>query len=78
MSDTTKVNNWSFPFKPKEGKLDPIQHLTAMAKAGGGYYPIGKNGQWHGGIHFDDNTNSLLPRSVAPWQNPGMLNPLRS
>ncbi len=63
MSDTTKVNNWSFPFKPKEGKLDPIQHLTAMAKAGGGYYPIGKNGQWHGGIHFDDKTAAVFDQS---------------
>lgn len=60
MSDTTKVNNWSFPFKPKEGNLDSIQHLTAMAKAGGGYYPIGKNGQWHGGIHFDDKTAAVF------------------
>lgn len=63
MSDATKVNNWSFPFKPKEGKLDPIQHLTAMAKAGGGYYPIGKNGQWHGGIHFDDKTAAVFDQS---------------
>lgn len=63
MSDTTKVNNWSFPFKPREGKLDPIQHLTAMAKAGGGYYPIGKNGQWHGGIHFDDKTAAVFDQS---------------
>ncbi len=63
MSDTTKVNNWSFPFKPKEENLDPIQHLTAMAKAGGGYYPIGKNGQWHGGIHFDDKTAVVFDQS---------------
>lgn len=63
MSDTTKVNNWSFPFKPKEGKLDPIQHLTSMAKAGGGYYPVGKNGQWHGGIHFDDKTAAVFDQS---------------
>ncbi|WP_312381737.1 N-acetylmuramidase family protein [Stutzerimonas balearica] len=63
MSDTTKVNNWSFPFKPKEENLNPIQHLTAMAKAGGGYYPIGKNGQWHGGIHFDDKTAVVFDQS---------------
>ncbi|MFI8578603.1 N-acetylmuramidase domain-containing protein [Ectopseudomonas khazarica] len=63
MSDTTKVNNWNFPFKPKEGKLDPIQHLTAMAKAGGGYYPIGKNGQWHGGIHFDEKTAAVFDQT---------------
>lgn len=63
MSDTTKVNNWSLPFKPKEGKLNPIQHLTSMAKAGGGYYPVGKNGQWHGGIHFDDKTAEVFDQS---------------
>lgn len=63
MSDTTKVKNWSFPFKPKAGKLDPIQHLTAMAQASGGYYPVGANGQWHGGVHFDGNTEAVFDQS---------------
>ncbi|MFE1814894.1 glycoside hydrolase family 19 protein [Metapseudomonas otitidis] len=63
MSDTTKVKNWSFPFKPKAGKLDPIQHLTAMAQASGGYYPVGANGQWHGGVHFDGKTEAVFDQS---------------
>ena len=63
MSDTTKVKNWSFPFKPKAGKLDPIQHLTAMAQASGGYYPVGANGQWHGGVHFDGETEAVFDQS---------------
>ncbi len=63
MSDTSKVNNWSFPFKPSAGNLDPIQCLTALAKAGGGYYPIGKNGQWHGGVHFDSKTAASFDQS---------------
>ncbi|SDJ48877.1 hypothetical protein, partial [Pseudomonas indica] len=63
MSETSKVNNWSFPFKPSAGNLDPIQCLTAMAKAGSGYYPIGKNGQWHGGVHFDSKTAASFDQS---------------
>src|SRR5699024_8829298 len=28
-------------------------YYQALAKASGGFYPIGKNQLWHGGIHFD-------------------------
>jgi len=63
MTDTSKVNSWSFPFKPSAGNLDPIQCLTAMAQAGSGFYPIGKNGQWHGGVHFDSSTAASFDQS---------------
>lgn len=63
MSTTNTVKNWSHPFKPSSGNLDPLQTLTAMAKASSGFYPIGKNGQWHGGIHFDANTARVFDQS---------------
>lgn len=60
---TSPIKNWSHPFKPRSGDLDPLRSLTAMSKAGSGFYPIGKNGQWHGGIHFDANTASVFDQS---------------
>lgn len=63
MSTTSPIKNWSHPFKPKDGDLDPLKALTAMSKAGSGFYPIGKNGQWHGGIHFDANTAHVFDQS---------------
>lgn len=63
MSTTSPIKNWSHPFKPKEGDIDPLKALTAMSKAGSGFYPIGKNGQWHGGIHFDANTAHVFDQS---------------
>jgi hypothetical protein len=63
MSTTSPIKNWSHPFKPSGSDLDPLQVLTAMAKASSGFYPIGKNGQWHGGIHFDANTARVFDQS---------------
>lgn len=63
MSTTNPIKNWSHPFKPSGSDLDPLQTLTAMAKASNGFYPIGKNGQWHGGIHFDGNTARVFDQS---------------
>ena len=43
--------NWSFPFAPKNGNLaDPQTWLTALASADGGFYPLGRNGMFHGGF----------------------------
>jgi len=53
--------NWSFPFAPKSGNAaDPQTWLNALAGADGGFYPLGVNGMFHGGIHFDTGTGGDL------------------
>ncbi len=54
------VKSWCHPFKDKS---HPLLQLTTMAKAIAGYYPIGRNGLWHGGVHFDSGTASVLDQS---------------
>ncbi|WP_047303364.1 glycoside hydrolase family 19 protein [Pseudomonas fluorescens] len=52
---TDKVENWAFPLKVGTVQaIDPQQYYRALAKAEDGFYPIGTNGLWHGGVHFDD------------------------
>ncbi|MCL5226010.1 hypothetical protein M4Z12_07900 [Pseudomonas sp. In614] len=58
MTETTsKVEKWSYPLRMAAAEgTDPQQFYMALAKAKDGYYPIGANGIWHGGIHFDEDT----------------------
>lgn len=55
--------NWAYPFPSKDPNSNPLQLLTYMAKARGGYYPTGENGLWHGGVHFDEGTAALFDQS---------------
>ena len=53
--------NWSFPFPPASGdSADPQTWLRALANTDGGFYPLGLNGMYHGGIHFDAGTAGKL------------------
>ncbi|SEI49385.1 glycoside hydrolase family 19 protein [Paraburkholderia diazotrophica] len=53
--------NWSFPFAPISGnEADPQTWLSALSNADGGFYPLGLNGMYHGGIHFDAGTGGRL------------------
>jgi hypothetical protein len=54
------ANTWSHPFKDRN---HPLLHLTQLAKAAAGYYPLGRNGLWHGGVHFDAGTAGELDQS---------------
>ncbi|MBY8950159.1 hypothetical protein J1G35_30240 [Pseudomonas sp. SH10-3B] len=54
------LKSWSHPFKDKSNSL---LQLTQMAKAAAGYYPLGRNGLWHGGVHFDSGTAGTLDQS---------------
>ncbi|WP_178119044.1 hypothetical protein [Pseudomonas akapageensis] len=54
------VQNWSHPFKDTR---DPLRQLTHLADAKAGFYPLGVNGLWHGGVHFDEGTASTLDQS---------------
>ncbi|MEB2519802.1 hypothetical protein SOP85_30975, partial [Pseudomonas sp. YuFO20] len=54
------LKNWCHPFKDRR---DQLQQLTHLANATAGYYPLGRNGLWHGGVHFDSGTAVGLEQS---------------
>ncbi|WDG81381.1 hypothetical protein PUP68_00280 [Pseudomonas chlororaphis] len=59
MAETTssKIEKWAYPLKVGTGQAtDSMQYYKALAKAEDGYYPLGSNGLWHGGVHFDEAT----------------------
>lgn len=45
--------------------VDPQTYYSALAKAEDGFYPIGANGQWHGGIHFGAQTGATLAQDAG-------------
>lgn len=53
---------WSYPFSNPEDKdgNDAHSYFEALSNAEDGFYPLGANGIWHGGIHFDTNTGHIL------------------
>jgi hypothetical protein len=54
-------NGWVHPCTPKAGHV--FDHLIGLGKAKGGFYPVGTNGLWHGGIHFDSGTKDAFEQS---------------
>lgn len=54
----SKVETWSYPFplKTTNTSVAPEDYLKALAVAEDGFYPLGANGLWHGGIHFGAQT----------------------
>ncbi|MNQ63945.1 hypothetical protein D3C85_783450 [compost metagenome] len=58
---TNTVNNWSYPFAGASS--NPLVNLTSLAKAKAGFYPMGANGLWHGGVHFDQGTAGVFDQS---------------
>lgn len=58
-ADLKPTATWSYPFALAKGNAsDPQAYLEALSQAEGGFYPLGTNGVWHGGIHFDGGTES--------------------
>jgi hypothetical protein len=55
------LKNWCHPLKDAR---DPLAHLTHLANAAGGYYPIGRSGLFHGGVHFDSATGVTQDQAV--------------
>lgn len=60
---------WSYPFDAQDKKRPVNRGLYlgtsgvvagAMSRVQDGYYPIGANGLWHGGIHFDAGSGTVL------------------
>jgi len=66
----TKIGKLAYPFQKKAEQGTPDAKPTnvddarvyfqALSNASDGFYPIGANGQWHGGIHFDAQTGATL------------------
>ncbi|MEW6344829.1 MAG: lytic transglycosylase domain-containing protein [Pseudomonadota bacterium] len=58
---------FSFPFAPagKDDAGDPMTYMKALGNAQNGFYPLGANGLWHGGIHFDGKTGNALKQDVG-------------
>jgi hypothetical protein len=51
------LQQWAYPFATTAGDAATVHtHLTALGSALGGFYPLGVNGLWHGGIHADAGT----------------------
>ncbi|WP_313518798.1 hypothetical protein [Pseudomonas sp.] len=68
MTDQQKITHWSYPFKARAtaeaGRTeDAWLYQDALANALGGHYPLGTNGLWHGGVHFDQGSAGLLDQS---------------
>ncbi len=59
----SKPISWAYPFPGKDTSNNPLQLLTHMAQAKGGFYPTGENGLWHGGVHFDEGTAAAFDQS---------------
>jgi hypothetical protein len=57
-----KPIKWSFPFVPagKDDAGSPMTYMKALGSAEDGFFPLGVNGMWHGGIHFGHGTAQLL------------------
>ncbi|WDH35288.1 pesticin C-terminus-like muramidase [Pseudomonas chlororaphis] len=61
---TSKVEKWAYPLKAEASEVtDLMQYYKALAKAKDGYYPLGSNGLWHGGVHFDEDTGLVADKS---------------
>lgn len=62
-----KPLSFSFPFAPagKDDAGDPMTYMKALGNAQNGFYPLGANGLWHGGIHFDGKTGNALKQDVG-------------
>ncbi|MCO6060483.1 hypothetical protein NG726_28000 [Pseudomonas sp. MOB-449] len=54
------LKHWSHPFGDQ---ADPLRQLTQLAKAERGRYPLGNNGLWHLGVHFDGGTAGTQDQS---------------
>lgn len=59
--ESATKGDWCYPCTASAGHA--LQHLTALSKARAGFYPIGGNGLWHGGIHLDKGTSEAFDQS---------------
>lgn len=58
----SRVETWVYPFPLKNPGAEPSpeDYLRALSTSEDGFYPLGANGLWHGGIHFGQETAGKL------------------
>jgi len=56
------LESWAYPFTPLDANATVNQqtYFNALSHAEDGFYPLGANGIWHGGIHFGAGTAGSL------------------
>ena len=61
------INKVAYPFPAGQGggqatsaADDARTYFDALSRAEDGFFPIGVNGQWHGGVHFGRETGTTL------------------
>jgi hypothetical protein len=59
------LRHFVYPFPLREGRSlvepdDLDDYLRRWSQTNDGFFMLGNNGQWHGGIHFDENTGRGL------------------
>ncbi|SIN83113.1 hypothetical protein [Paraburkholderia phenazinium] len=56
------LKSWAYPFTPLDtnATAGPQTYFNALSHAEDGFYPLGANGIWHGGIHFGGGTAGAL------------------
>lgn len=61
------INKWLFPFPGSNGKeLTDVQaYYKALSASDDGFYPLGVNGLWHGGVHFGSGTGGSLKQDAG-------------
>ncbi|WP_442807476.1 hypothetical protein [Trinickia soli] len=54
----SQVETWVYPFSLTNPGVQPApgDYLRALSASEDGFYPLGANGLWHGGIHFGQDT----------------------
>lgn len=54
----SRVETWVYPFSLANPGAQPApeDYLRALSASEDGFYPLGANGLWHGGIHFGQGT----------------------
>ena len=61
------VSNWSYPLALSDSNAPAIaqSYFDALAGADDGFFPMGANGLWHGGIHFGLGTQQRLKQDAG-------------
>lgn len=60
-SGLAPLRGWAYPVSLIKGEVADMQtYMSALSHAGEGFYPLGTNGLWHGGIHFNESTGQYF------------------
>jgi hypothetical protein len=66
MSKDIKVITWELPLSRNNNHVDaPSEYLQKLSNASNGFYPMGTNSFWHGGIHFDGGAGLTAHNAIG-------------